>query len=198
MTPQAPRAIDWVMLGSLCMAWGFAFLLIAIGLKSFPPLTLVTLRLIVGALVLYLIMRWQGLRLPADTRWWLRFVVLTLLGNLVPFTLISWGQLSIASSQAGLLMALRIGQVRSQNTGGRLARPRRPSLNATTVSSICARQPLPTDTTIKTRFVSKAKAKRWRSIIGSNGSCRKTTPGRRTCCAWPICSAPPHPTSAAR
>ena len=106
MTPQAPRAIDWVMLGSLCMAWGFAFLLIAIGLKSFPPLTLVTLRLIVGALVLYLIMRWQGLRLPADTRWWLRFVVLTLLGNLVPFTLISWGQLSIASSQAGLLMAL--------------------------------------------------------------------------------------------
>jgi drug/metabolite transporter (DMT)-like permease len=88
------------------MAWGFAFLLIAIGLKSFPPLTLVTLRLIVGALVLYLIMRWQGLKLPTDSHWWLRFVVLSVLGNLVPFTLISWGQLRIASSQAGLLMAL--------------------------------------------------------------------------------------------
>jgi len=36
----------------------------------------------------------------------LRFAFLTLLGNLVPFTLISWGQLRIASSQAGLLMAL--------------------------------------------------------------------------------------------
>ena len=94
------------MLGCLCMAWGFAFLLIAIGLKSFPPLTLVTLRLIVGAFVLYLIMRWQGLQLPGDRHWWLRFVVLTMLGNLVPFTLISWGQLHIASSQAGLLMAL--------------------------------------------------------------------------------------------
>jgi drug/metabolite transporter (DMT)-like permease len=29
-----------------------------------------------------------------------------MLGNLIPFTLISWGQLHIASSQAGLLMAL--------------------------------------------------------------------------------------------
>lgn len=106
MTAPNPRAIDWVMLGSLCLAWGFAFLLVAIGLESFPPLTLVTLRLAVGAFVLYLIMRWQGFKLPADRRWWLRFIVLTLLGNLVPFTLISWGQLHIASGQAGLLMAL--------------------------------------------------------------------------------------------
>ena len=106
MTVQTPRVTDWVMLGCLCMAWGFAFLLIAIGLKSFPPLTLVTLRLAVGAFVLYLIMRWQGLKLPADRHWWMRFTLLTLLGNLIPFTLISWGQLHIASSQAGLLMAL--------------------------------------------------------------------------------------------
>jgi len=106
VTVQTPRVTDWVMLGCLCMAWGFAFLLIAIGLKSFPPLTLVTLRLAVGAFVLYLIMRWQGLKLPADRHWWMRFTLLTLLGNLIPFTLISWGQLHIASSQAGLLMAL--------------------------------------------------------------------------------------------
>lgn len=106
MTVQAPRVTDWVMLGCLCMAWGFAFLLIAIGLKSFPPLTLVTLRLAVGAFVLYLIMRWQGLKLPAERHWWMRFTLLTMLGNLIPFTLISWGQLHIASSQAGLLMAL--------------------------------------------------------------------------------------------
>jgi len=46
------------------------------------------------------------LKLPADRHWWMRFTLLTLLGNLIPFTLISWGQLHIASSQAGLLMAL--------------------------------------------------------------------------------------------
>jgi drug/metabolite transporter (DMT)-like permease len=103
---QGPGASDWLKLGSLCLAWGFSFLLVAIGLKSLPPLTLVTLRLVVGALVLYLIMRWQGHRLPTQGRWWLRFALLTTLGNLVPFTLISWGQLHIASGQAGLLMAL--------------------------------------------------------------------------------------------
>ncbi len=103
---QQPRAIDWTMLGFLCLAWGFAFLLVAIGLESFPPLTLVTLRLAVGALLVYIIMRWQGYRLPRERRWWGYFAVLTLLGNLVPFTLITWAQQRIASSQAGLLMAL--------------------------------------------------------------------------------------------
>lgn len=59
-----PRPIDWLMLGFLCLAWGLAFLLTAIGLELFPPLTLVAIRLMVGAVVLYLIMRWQGHRLP--------------------------------------------------------------------------------------------------------------------------------------
>jgi len=101
-----PRAIDWLMLGCLCLAWGFAFLLTAVGLEVFPPLTLVTIRLMVGAFVLFLIMRWQGHHLPRAGRWWLRFAALTLLGNLVPFTLISLAQQHIASGQAGLLMAL--------------------------------------------------------------------------------------------
>lgn len=94
------------MLGYLSLAWGFAFLLIAVGLQSFPPLTLVTLRLFLGALMLYIIMRRQGLALPTDTRWWLYFAVLSVTGNLIPFTLISWAEVHIASGQAGLLMAL--------------------------------------------------------------------------------------------
>ena len=101
-----PRPIDWLMLGFLCLAWGLAFLLTAIGLELFPPLTLVAIRLMVGAVVLYLIMRWQGHRLPREGGWWLRFAALALLGNLLPFTLISLAQQRIGSGQAGLLMAL--------------------------------------------------------------------------------------------
>lgn len=103
---QRPRGIHWALLGYLCLAWGFAFLLIAIALPSFPPLTLVALRLGLGALILYLIMRWQGLALPTDRRWWFRFSLLSILGNLIPFTLISWAEVHITSGQAGLLMAL--------------------------------------------------------------------------------------------
>ena len=103
---QQPRGIHWVMLGYLCMAWGFAFLLIAVALESFPPLTVVTLRLLVGAIMLYLLMRWQGLSLPRELRWWVYFALLSIMGNLIPFGLIAWAETHISSGQAGLLMAL--------------------------------------------------------------------------------------------
>jgi drug/metabolite transporter (DMT)-like permease len=103
---QRPRLIHWTMLGFLSVAWGFAFYLIAVGLESFAPLTVVNIRLIVGAITLYIIMRWQGHSLPPPGPWWARFAILAITGNLIPFTLISWGETRISSAQAGLLMAL--------------------------------------------------------------------------------------------
>lgn len=103
---QTPRPIHWLMLGFLSIAWGFAFYLIAVALDSFAPLTVVNIRLAVGALTLYIIMRWQGYSLPGIGHWWTRFSVLAITGNLIPFTLISWAETRISSAQAGLLMAL--------------------------------------------------------------------------------------------
>jgi len=103
---QRPRLIHWSMLGFLSMAWGFAFYLIAVGLESFSPLTVVNIRLIIGATTLYVIMCWQGYSLPPPGHWWVRFAVLAVTGNLIPFTLISWGETRISSAQTGLLMAL--------------------------------------------------------------------------------------------
>lgn len=98
--------LDWILLLYLSLAWGLSFMLIALALPSFPPLTLVAMRLSLGALTLYIIMRAAGLRLPANTGWWLRFATLALIGNVVPFSLISWGELYVSSSLAGILMAL--------------------------------------------------------------------------------------------
>ena len=103
---QHPAPRHWLMLGYLSVFWGMAFYLIAVALRGFPPLTVVWLRLVVGALVLYAIMRWQGGRLPVEAAWWQRFVLLSLCGNLLPFSLISWSETRISSGQAGLLMAL--------------------------------------------------------------------------------------------
>ena len=94
------------MLAYLSVSWGLAFYLIAVALRGFGPLTVVLLRLMVGALVLYPIMRWQGGRLPAEPNWWIRFVLLSACGNLLPFSLITWSETRISSGQAGLLMAL--------------------------------------------------------------------------------------------
>ncbi|WP_075880783.1 DMT family transporter [Vreelandella massiliensis] len=98
--------LDWALLLYLSLAWGLAFMLIALALPSFPPLTLVAVRLSLGALTLYIIMRAAGLRLPSNKGWWQRFASLALLGNVVPFSLISWGELYVSSSLAGILMAL--------------------------------------------------------------------------------------------
>ena len=103
---QRPQLIHWTMLGFLSLSWGFAFYLIAVGLESFSPLTVVNIRLIVGAATLYMIMRWQGYSLPPPGRWWARFALLAISGNLIPFILISWAETHISSAQAGLLMAL--------------------------------------------------------------------------------------------
>jgi len=103
---QQPRFKHWLFIAVLSAIWGFAFYLIVIALRSFPPVTLVTLRLIIGAGVLYLLMRWQGLSLPREPIWWWYFSLLALQGNLIPFSLISWAETKIPSSQAGLIMAL--------------------------------------------------------------------------------------------
>ncbi|MEH6515336.1 MAG: DMT family transporter [Halioglobus sp.] len=103
---QTPRPVHWLMLGFLSIAWGLAFYLIAVGLESFGPLTLVNIRLAVGALTLYAIMHWQGYSLPRSGHWWGRFCILAIFGNLIPFSLIAWAETSITSAQAGLLMAL--------------------------------------------------------------------------------------------
>jgi drug/metabolite transporter (DMT)-like permease len=103
---QAPSPKHWLMICFLSLAWGLAFYLIAVGLESFSPLTVVNIRLAVGALTLYIIMHWQGYSLPRSVLWWRRFCLLAITGNLIPFSMISWAETRISSAQAGLLMAL--------------------------------------------------------------------------------------------
>ncbi len=64
---QSPGPRHWAMLGYLTVFWGLAFFLIAVGLRGLPPLTLVVVRLAVGALALYPLMRWQGGQLPVES-----------------------------------------------------------------------------------------------------------------------------------
>lgn len=97
--------VDWGIAAALSLIWGTAFLLTRIALGSIPPATLATLRLGVAAAVLCLQMRVARHRFPTSGRVWLHFAVLGLLGNALPFFLLSWGQQRITSSLAGILMA---------------------------------------------------------------------------------------------
>lgn len=103
---QTPSLRHWILLAYLAISWGFAFYLIAIALSAFQPVTIVWGRLTLGALVMLGVLLWRGGRLPRQGRWWLRLLLLSITGNILPFTLIAWAERSVPSGEVGLLMAL--------------------------------------------------------------------------------------------
>lgn len=103
---QTPTLKHWALLGYLVFFWGFAFGLIAMALEAFHPVAVVWSRLTLGALVMLLVLRLQRGRIPLSGRWPLRMVLLSVTGNVVPFTLIAWAEQRVASGEVGLLMAL--------------------------------------------------------------------------------------------
>ena len=102
----AHRIRDWALLAALTAMWGTSFMFIKLGVATVPPATLAASRLVIGAVILYVVMRSRGLKLPKPGRGWLPFAALAVIGNNVPFYVISWGQQYIDSALAGILMAM--------------------------------------------------------------------------------------------
>jgi len=95
----------WVMLIALSLCWGCSFLFNALGLQGFPPLTLVFLRLLVAALAMWAVVALLRLPVPRGARIWWLLIGMALLNNVVPFSLIVWGQTRIDSGLASILNA---------------------------------------------------------------------------------------------
>ena len=102
-----PRSLkDWGLLATLVALWGSNFMFVKLGVATVPPATLVAARLVIGAVILVAVIRAWGYTLPTIGRAWLPYVVLAVVGNCMPFWLITWGQTSIDSALAGILMAI--------------------------------------------------------------------------------------------
>jgi len=99
------RAADWILLLVLSVLWGATFFFVAVALQALPPLTLVTARVALAALLLAPLALIAGYRLPATPAAWRPYVVLALLNNVTPFTLMVYGQTRIASALAAVLNA---------------------------------------------------------------------------------------------
>lgn len=102
--PRLGRA-EWILLGSLGLIWGSAFLFIKVAVGSFDPFTYVWLRLTIAAVALVIILRLSGRRLALPLGVWTAVGLLALLNNVVPFLLFGWGQKHIASGLAAILQA---------------------------------------------------------------------------------------------
>lgn len=103
---MSPALINWLLLLSLVLIWGTSFMFTALSLDSFSPLFTTHLRLVLGALTLLACVYFKGLRFPVAWKDTGIFLLLGLVGNALPFFLISWGQQEVPSGTAGVLMAV--------------------------------------------------------------------------------------------
>jgi drug/metabolite transporter (DMT)-like permease len=103
---NASAVRNWSLLLALVAMWGSAYMFMKIGVATVAPATLVASRLVLGAILLYVVMRARGLVLPPPGKRWLPFAALAVLGNCLPFYLIAWGQQYIDSALAGILISI--------------------------------------------------------------------------------------------
>ncbi len=96
---------SWLLLIILSVLWGGSFFFVAVALREFPPMTLALARVAFAAAFIYPIFKMQGGSLPATFAGWKPFIVMGLLNNIIPFSLIFAGQARIASGLASVLNA---------------------------------------------------------------------------------------------
>lgn len=103
---RTPGLADYGLLLLLGAVWGGSFFLIKIGVVTVPPLTLTAARLVLASILLLVLARMAGQSLPRDSRTIALVAFTGVLGNALPYALISWGQVKIESGLSAILMAV--------------------------------------------------------------------------------------------
>ena len=106
MANRTMNKAEWVLLAVLSMCWGASFFFIELALEGMPPFTLVFFRVALAATIMWVIVLLGGGTVPKSGRLWGIFFVLGLIGIVMPFSLISWGQVHIDSGLASILNAM--------------------------------------------------------------------------------------------
>ncbi len=103
---QSVKLLDWLGLIALVIMFGSSFMFVKLAVHEFPPVIVAGGRIVIAALVLLLIAIFRKEKFEFVRSYWVLIIALAITGNCLPFYLISWGQLSVDSSIAGILMAV--------------------------------------------------------------------------------------------
>jgi drug/metabolite transporter (DMT)-like permease len=97
--------VEWSLLIVLSILWGGSFFFSKVALAELRPFTLVLGRVSLASIVLNVVVVATGYRMPRSLRTWGSFTIMGTLNNLIPFSLIFWGQTHIESGLASILNA---------------------------------------------------------------------------------------------
>jgi drug/metabolite transporter (DMT)-like permease len=96
---------EWATLIGLSVLWGGSFFFIDVAVRSIPPFTLVLCRVSLAAAALLLFLKLRGQPIGIDRSTLGAFLIMGLLNNAVPFSLLAWGQTQIGGGLASILNA---------------------------------------------------------------------------------------------
>ncbi len=102
-----PTRADWLSILFLGLVWGGTFMVVAIALRGYGPVTVACARTSLGAVALgitALVLRrtWPAWHL----RTWAHILPMGVCSTALPYFLLSWGQQYVPSAFAGLSMAI--------------------------------------------------------------------------------------------
>jgi len=95
----------WAMLLTLSVLWGSSFFFVGLVVSALPPLTIVLARVGFAAVTLWIIIAVLRIPCPKSSKAWLALFSMGMLNNVIPFSLIVWGQTQIPSGLASIFNA---------------------------------------------------------------------------------------------
>lgn len=96
----------WGMLIVLSLLWGGSFFFQGVAVQELPTFTVVVARVGLAALALWLMLPLLKIEMPMTAVAWKAFFAMAILNNVIPFTLIVWGQSHIASGLASIFNSM--------------------------------------------------------------------------------------------
>lgn len=96
--------IDVALWLGLAVMWSSSYAIIKIGIATIEPSVLVAGRMLTGSIIIYTVLKMRGLSLSRNPAHWVSYAVTGLLGSALPFLLITYGEQSVDSALASILM----------------------------------------------------------------------------------------------
>jgi drug/metabolite transporter (DMT)-like permease len=102
---KSDRALAFAAFATVCIVWGTTYLAIRIAVETIPPMLLTAIRFTIAGVLIFIIARWRGERVPLDRRTLFNLAVIGFLMVAVGNLAVVWAEQWVPSGMAALLVA---------------------------------------------------------------------------------------------
>lgn len=97
---------NFLLWSALALIWSSSYLAIRVGVAEIAPLAMVSIRMVIGATVLVVILRFSGHGIAISGHALRLYLVSGVMGSALPFALISYGERHVGGGLSALMMGI--------------------------------------------------------------------------------------------